>query len=154
MSPIATYSERRYERQCDFELHPGSIRAVGKTQLGYFETSIVLSTLDPNFERIWVFRRLLYVGAMVFVIGLIGLWLAVTIPQNLPFDHPAAYFGLLTLAGAALILCNFRTVELASFRSVGGTPRLAIGRAGDQSGEFDTFVSTLVEQIVSANAKS
>ena len=152
MSALAAYTEWRHERKCYFELYQDSIRAVGKSAFGHFETNLALSTLDPNFDRLWVFRRLLYVGAMVFIIGSIGLLISVNAPDKLPFDHPVSLFGMFTFMGVALIVFNSRKVEIARFRSVAGVPMLDVGRAGKQSGEFDAFVSAIVEQIVSADA--
>jgi len=154
MSPIATYREWRYERKCDFELYPDSIRAAGRAAFGHFESTITLSSLDPNFDRLWVPRRLLYSSLFVFLIGLVGLGIVVYGVNHGSFDYLAGFFGLLVLIGFAMALFNRRKVELVRFRSVAGVPMLDVARAGKRSGEFDAFVSALVKQIVSAEAET
>jgi hypothetical protein len=153
MAPIATYREWRLERKCEFELYPDSIRAAGKVALGRFEVTIPLSTLDPNLERLWIFSRLFYSSAVLFVVGLVALGIVVIGLNNGTFDSRASFWGSSALMGFVMLLFSSRKVEMAMFRSVAGVPRLSIARSGKQPGEFDSFVAKLVEQIVANNAK-
>ena len=153
MAPIATYREWRLERKCDFELYPDSIHAAGRVALGKFETTIALSTLDPSFERLWVFGQLFYSSMLGFLVGLVALGIIVIGLNQGTFDARSGFWGLFTLAGFAMVLYSGRKVELVSFRSVAGVPRLAIARTHKRPGEFDSFVSNLVAQIVATKAK-
>jgi hypothetical protein len=154
MVPLAIYRECRLERECVFELYPDAIRAAGRVARGKFETTIALSTLDPSFDRLWVFSQLFYSSALGFMVGLVALGLVVIGLNHGTFDSLAGFWSFITLSGFAMALFNGRKVELVSFRSVAGVPLLAIARTGKRSGKFDAFVSNLVEQIVSSKAKS
>jgi hypothetical protein len=152
MSPIATYRERRWERECDFELYSDLVRASGKATLGNFETTITLSTLDPNFERLWVHGRLFYSGVFLFLTGLIILGVVVIGLNRETLDRFTGTVGLSTVFGFAMVLANRRKIELVRFRSDAGVPLLAIARTRNQTDKFDAFVSAIVERIVSSKA--
>ena len=62
--------------------------------------------------------------------------------------------GLSTLLGFAMVLIKRRQIELVRFRSVAGVPMLDIARAGEQSDQFDAFVSAIVERVVATKAAS
>ena len=154
MSPIATYREWRLDRKCDFELYPDSIRAAGRNVRGKFETTIALSTLDPNFDRMWIFNSLFYASAFIFMVSVVALWIVTIGLNHETFDSLSGWIGTLTLVGFALAIINGRKVELVRFNSVAGVPRLDIARARQRSEEFDPFVSAVVERIVSSKAAS
>src|SRR5262249_2307402 len=130
ISPIATYREWRMDRKCDFELYPDSIRAAGRHAFGKFETTITLTTLDPNFDRLWVFGSPFYSGAFLFVAGLISLGIVVIGLNRETLDRFTSFVGLCTVVGFVMVLANCRKIELVRFRSEAGFPWLVIGRAG------------------------
>ena len=154
MDPLATYREWRVERKCDFELYLDSIRVVGRTSRGHFETKLPLTILDPNFERLWVFGTLFYAGVMLFLIALIALGMVVFGRNPESFAPPAPLIFFITLSGFALAIFNSRKVELVRFRSVVGVPMLDVVRVTKQSAEFDAFISRLIESIDRAKAET
>ena len=112
----------------------------------------MLNTLNPNFDRLWVFGSPFYAGAVVFLVGLIILGV-ITIGLNREtLDRITSIAGLSAVLGFAMVLANCRKIEYVLFRSEAGVPLLAIARAGKQTHEFDAFVSAIVERIISAEA--
>lgn len=79
-APLATYQERRFERKCDFELYPDTIHVAGRVGYGRFEATIPLNTLEANFDRLWVYRRLFYAGAFACLFGLVCLAVVIFAP--------------------------------------------------------------------------
>jgi hypothetical protein len=154
MHPIATYRESRFDRECDFELYPDSIRAAGRTSRGKFETTITLSTLDPNFDRMWLFSSVFYVCAFLFMVGVVTLLFVVIGRNDGTFDSLSGWIGALTVVSFVGAIANARKVELLRFNSDAGVPRLDIARVGKQSKELDRFVSALVERIELAKTKN
>jgi hypothetical protein len=135
-------------------LYADSIRASGKTALGNFETTIRLSTLDPEFERLWVFGSPFYSGAFLFLAGLITLGIVFIGLGRETLDRFTGTVALSTVLGFATVLVNRRKIELVRFRSDAGVPLLGIARAGNQADKFDAFVSSVIERIECSKAAS
>jgi hypothetical protein len=138
------------DRKCVFELYPDRVRAVGRVATGKFETTIALGTLDPNFERLWVFSTLFYSGVFMCLIGFVGLAVVLIGINHGKFDTLAGGIGAFALLGIVQGLICGRKIELVRFRSHAGVPMLAIARVRKLSGDFDAFVAAIVEQIASA----
>jgi hypothetical protein len=149
LEPIAIYRESSFERRCRFDLHEDSIRVVGTTFTGKFETTIPLTRLHPQFARQWQYPGLIWSGFFLFIIGCVWL-LVILITHDGSLAPPAGPIGCITGVGLAMILFNLRKTEFVVFSSDAGVPSLAIGRIGKENATFDAFVTRLVGQIRTA----
>jgi hypothetical protein len=132
-------------------LYPDSIRVSGNTRLAKFDTTIRLGTLEPNFERIWFHQNSAYIFGLLFVVGLVALWvLAVGLNRGLS-DPLSVAAGAFALTSFLFALVAGQRIELVRFRSHAGVPLLDVARAGKRKSEFDGFVSTLAERVAAEN---
>ena len=56
-------------------------------------------------------------------------------------------FGVVAVGGVLLAISTCRRLEWASFRNAAGADALMIARAGPNRGEFESFVSAVVNAI-------
>jgi hypothetical protein len=66
--------------------------------------AIALSTLDPNFERLWDFSQLFYSSALGFLVGLVAPGIVVIGLNDGTFDNRAGFWGFVTLAGFGMVV--------------------------------------------------
>ena len=133
------------------ELHADSVRVTGTRNFAEFDVTLPLARLDPQFDRIWVYDALLYVGSIILMLAVALLLAVVTIVQVQDLRGSVGRVftvaGIFGAIGLGLALLNRHKIEHAVFKLDVGTPVLAIPLDRKRPVEFVQFVNLLVERI-------
>jgi hypothetical protein len=150
MEPIAKYREEWSGRRCTFELFADEVRVRGQTPGSEFETTVPLASLQPRFERVWVYTYWFYSGIFVFLLGIVGLGVVSFGLWKVVGNEGWELSGFFVGGGALIALWNARKVEVIRFLTDAAVPALEVVRAGKQEAEFDQFITLLLEHIKKA----
>lgn len=144
MQPIASYQERRFDGQRNFELFHEHLTIKGKEAFGAeFETTIPLNTLSPIVSHLRTRDR-------GFWSGLAMILIAISLLQSGALTITSYWGGLtavMVVAGALLSIATARKIEWIQISSHAGLVSVNIARVGPDKSKFDQFFSSLLEQI-------
>jgi hypothetical protein len=148
MQTLATYSEVRFDCSRNFTLLADKIIVRGKQSLkSEFETAIMLISLNPSPDRLWI-RNRSFIGGMWLV--LVSFVICSILVSGFSVSFATFAPGLLVsigLGGVVLMLATFRKVEFVRFKNDGGIVILDIARAGRRAAQLDSFIDALTKQI-------
>jgi hypothetical protein len=144
MQPIASYQERRFDGQRNFELFAEHLTVKGRQTFGAeFETTIPLYTLSPALSHLRTRDR-------GFWSGIVMILIAISLLQSGALLITSYWGGLaavMVVAGALLSIATARKVEWVQISSRAGFLSVTIARAGPDKSTFDKFINSLLEQI-------
>ena len=154
-TPIATYSEVRFDGSRTFVLFPDKLVVSGKVTLkSDFETTLPLSSLAPLFERSNV-RNAGFIGGLY--LALIGFVICTALVSgfHMSFENITVVLFLgFGITGLVLMTATYKKVEFLRFKNHGGVGVLDLARAGKDAAQLDAFIEALVKQIKTVSVAS
>jgi hypothetical protein len=148
MEPIATYLETRFDGSRTFILLPDKIVVRGKqTLLSEFDTTISLSTLNPDPGTLRIRSGNAVMGGWMALVGFIGCSILVSGLHMTFAQSPPFLVGGFGFCGLLLMANTWSKVEFVRFKNDVGVVVLDVARAGKQAAQLDSFIDLLSKQI-------
>ena len=150
--PLEKYREHRLEGIRTFDLYPDKIVIRGLMRLGSnFESTISLSSAQPEIHRIWVRTQYFQLAAAVFLLGILFVFIATQLEKIGSVDSllVAASYAF-PLVGLIAIFLTKRKLEFVRFANNSSIALFDLARSGPDSENFDDFVNVIVKQIAAS----
>lgn len=154
-SLINRYRERIHgATKLDFELYPTTLRMHGTRSEQRLDVSVRLAQLDPMPAKYWLknYEQIYATRLVIFSLG------AMIVSYFLSTDLSTAFYLSTTLFIASMFYFFFSTkkrIEYSYFKYQNRSEfAAAIGKAGDQSSEYDEFIESITAQIKTIHASN
>ena len=142
------YAEKTFEGKREYHLDKQELRVEGKEFLfSDYQTTVQLSELNPDFERIRIRIGSFYAGIGTCLLFFIAASVLSELFKVDALSRPISMLYSLSLCGALMALVTFRKIEYVRVRSKYGIPIIAIAKAGKRKDEFEHFIGCLRNNI-------
>jgi hypothetical protein len=155
-SALAKYREHRLEGVRTYDLYEDKIVIRGSMRVGVnFESNIKLSGVQPEIHRIWMRSQLFTLAVVVFVVGLLFVFIATQLENIRAVDSLIAIASFaFPLIGLVAVLLTMHKLEYVRFANNNSIVVFDLARSGPDSNNFDEFVNKIVKQIEASHQAS
>jgi hypothetical protein len=112
-----------------------------------FRAKILLSSLNSEYESLWVMRPLIWVGASLSAVGVVGSIIVGESSQIRNWWFFVWLFAIFAVLGGVITLFSLRRIKIVRFLYLGGTPAVDIIHGQSSKIAFEEFITEVQSSI-------